>query len=320
MADKNGRRQLDAPDELQNFSPDDDDLMSDGDLVDVTGGPKDISDAALYAYSTVLANWLKTPNESMFEYIKAGALRNPGQQQAWLLSVMWCEFDFNAFARKRYGIIEVVQSFIERLISQAETSDEDGLTAGLADAVRIALDYAETYTRAKATAARLEQKPTRGRDREYVQEVQDAWAVLTNQMSATREEVGDLPSAARRAFGLRIYEVYVQTTITDDEAEGMNVSSYDVTRVKKRLAAGGKPNECRDELMLSWRVGYDLYLSSLSSGDEWRDQGLLAITNGQGFMPPARGDTKGWRKIANAFKSQAGGDGHGDRDRFNRRR
>lgn len=297
----------DAAEPSVSYDPNDlDDFDDVGEQVDVARGPKGTSEAAMYAYSTVLSNFLKTPSESLFEYIKAGALRHPGAQEAWLLSVMWCEFDFGCFARNRYGILEQVEKLMSRTLRKARDSDADGDTAGLEESARQALEHAESYLRAKAERARVEQTPTRGLSQQLIQELQKARDIQINAMEAAEELANGLPAEARRLFGLKIYHVYVQGTIAADEAAGIAVSEWDLSEVKERLAKGATPNECGDRMPLSWRTGYDLYLTSLASGDQWRNQGLVSITNGQGFMPPDPGDRKGWKQILAAYRSQSG--------------
>lgn len=93
-------------------------------LVTVAGGPTGNDDAALLAYSTLMAQWLATPRSRIISFVRHSSC-SPEQALAMDRHIHWFEWEFNCFVRNRRGIIKTVNAIINKLVEQAADADEE---------------------------------------------------------------------------------------------------------------------------------------------------------------------------------------------------
>ena len=99
------------------------DFEAEGELVTVSGGPQKDDLGGYLAYSTLMAEWLRTPKSRLLSFVRHSAC-SPQQALAMDRHLHWFEWEFNCFARNRRGIIKATKQIIADIIAEAEELDD----------------------------------------------------------------------------------------------------------------------------------------------------------------------------------------------------
>ncbi len=292
----------DVPENDSTFDPPGGDLWDEfenqGDLVTVSGGPQKDDMASYLAYSTLMAEWLRTPRSRLLSFVRHSSC-SPDQALAMDRHIHWFEWEFNCFARNRRGIIKATKQIIASIVAEADEQDEEEETDGkYRKEVDDALEQANKHNSAKGRQRIIERRPIAGLSRGTVEHTQKEWEEEGQIMRGCDEAVSLMPDRARHAYGNAKYMSWVESTIADDLQRGLPVDEYDVTEIKDMMRSNPKMrlDEIADYLPMSWEKSFQISEMSLSSGHETRNTGLQALTGGTGYVPEPRA-SKGWRSL-----------------------
>ena len=292
---------IDAPDNDDFFDPPGDawgEFESEGDLVTVSGGPQKDDMAGFLAYSTLMAEWLRTPKSRLLSFVRHSAC-SPQQALAMDRHLHWFEWEFNCFARNRRGIIKATKAIIADIVAEAEALDEEQETDGsYKQEIDDALKEAGKHNAAKGRQRVIERRPIAGLSRDVIQHVQEEWREEGQIMLACDVAVSLMCDFARQVYGNAKYLAWVESTIDDDLRKGLPVDEYDVTKIKEMMKANPKMrlDEIADYMPMSFEKSFQISEMSLSSGHETRNTGLQALTGGGGYVPEPRA-AKGWKSL-----------------------
>ena len=280
-----------APPDLSNFN-------HKGELV--TGnGPGSTTDAEYFAYSTILAEGLKPQKDTEIEFMKTAALKDPMQQLALDKHISWFQFVYNAPVCNRYGLVEVTQERIHKVLDEAEDhEDEDEQAEMLSDITR-AGQLAEEYHRQKAIATHLMSLPTAGMEKSDIEDRKKLWEQTQIEMRNCDEEATELYSGARGIYQHTLYILWVEAWIAADERQGLPVAQYDFTELKRAFREKTfSVFDAASRMPMAWRIAHQMCQVSLSSGEEWRQMFTVTITRGIGQLPtPERQRRPWWQRI-----------------------
>lgn len=241
------------------------------------------------AYSKVLAEWVHVPPRAALSFLRKGALQKDQLIVPDRL-VHWFDFEFNAWACNRFGIITIVEGRIKTLTDQAED-------AQTGEDIVEALDLAHQRDLAQKERKRLERAGTRGKSADTVDHMRQEWEEAQQLILNADVRALSLQPAAQACYSHQLYLDFTRDSIARDRARGMDVDGYDWTAVKAELAAGKDVIELGHRMPRSWRAIYGQYEVNQATGHEYRNSGLVAITWGNGYMPPEPTDEKGWRRF-----------------------
>ena len=285
LADEGGFGEY-APPDLSSFN-------NPGELVSGRGTNRE-SDADYYAYSTILAHGLKPQSDTEIEFTKTAALRDPMQQLALDKHISWFTFIYNAPVANRYGLMELTERRIRDIVEGAEDAPE-GERARLQGELEQAEQLAEDYQRAKARGQHLMSRSTAELSGEEISARREEWRRALAAMEQADGAATELHSGAREVYHHRLYILWVEAWIAEDERKGLPVAQYDFTALKEKFREGkATPLEEYSRMPLAWQKCYQMCQVSLSSGDEWRQMFVVAITRGVGLLPPPEQSRKKW--------------------------
>jgi len=169
-----------------------------------------------------------------------------------------------------------------------------------------ALALASRYNACLARRHSLERRATSSLSVARREELQERWHAEGVEMTRCDEDISTFSDRARQVYGNAKYIAWVQSTIDEDLRKGLPVDQYDVTEIKELLR--DKPDlkldHVADRLPKSWSKAFQIMEMSLSSGHETRNTGLLALTQGMGYMPEPKSN-KGWARIFGRRKAPA---------------
>ena len=246
------------------------DFEAEGELVTVSGGPQKDDLGGYLAYSTLMAEWLRTPKSRLLSFVRHSAC-SPQQALAMDRHLHWFEWEFNCFARNRRGIIRATRQIIADIIAEAEALDDDeGEETAGAHRVEVdeALNYAVTHNAAKSRQRVIERRPMSGLSRDAVEHLQEEWQEEGKTMLGCDEAVSLMSDLARHAYGNAKYMSWVESTIADDLRKGFPVDQYDVTPIKELMKDNPKMrlDEIADYMPMSFEKAFQISEMSLSSG------------------------------------------------------
>lgn len=302
--------------------------FEDVDELVATSGGKDSTDLAqLLAYSTLMAKWLEVPKSRIMSFVRTGSC-SPEQALALDRHLHWFEWQFNCFACNRKGIIKTAQAIINTYLQDAQEEDEqeaqnrpvkvdkapegeqpeegegeeeeeeeERLTHHVEELEK-ALALANQHNACLARRHSLERRASSSLSVTRRQELQDLWQAEGVAMADCDEAISTFSDRARQVYGNAKYIAWVQSTIDEDLRKGLPVEQYDVTDIKELLQEKPdlKLDHVADRLPKSWTKAFQIMEMSLSSGHETRNTGLLALTQGMGYIPEPKSN-KGWGRI-----------------------
>ena len=302
-----GHLEFEGSNEFANYQPPD--LSNFNELGEpVTGrGPGGSSDSEFYAYSTILAEGLKPQSDTEIEFIKTAALRDPRQQACLIKHLNWFNTVYNAPVTNRYGLIESTRRRTQEIVEDAEDEPDEDVRQKHVDDIAQAVERAEDYHRSKARATHLLSLPTTGMARAAISSRRFDWERTQETMQGIDGKATSLYSGAREVYHHRLYILWVEGWIAEDERKGLPVAQYDYTELKRKFREKtSTPMNEFSRMPMPWQVIYQMCMASLSTGDEWRQMFVTAITRGIGQMPPSDPPKKKrwWDRIGRRNPSQ----------------